>query len=68
MKKILLIFFSAFFCLSAQAKVKSKDISFPKHFYTDKTKSCSYVGGETFISKYKNARFHSLIRLDWMSE
>ena len=68
MKKILLIFISVFLCLSAQAKVKSKDISFPKHFYTDKIKSCSYVGDETFKSKYKKARIESLISLDWMSE
>ena len=68
MKKILLTLFSIFLCLSAEAKVKSKDISFPKHFYTDKIKSCSYVGGETFKSKYKKARIESLIRLDWMSE
>ena len=68
MKKILLTLFSIFLCLSAEAKVKSKDISFPKHFYIDKIKSCSYVGGETFKSKYKKARIESLIRLDWMSE
>ena len=68
MKKILLTLFGIFVCLSAEAKVKSKDISFPKHFYTDKIKSCSYVGGETFKSKYKKARIESLIRLDWMSE
>ena len=68
MKKILLTLFGIFLCLSAEAKVKSKDISFPKHFYTDKIKSCSYVGGETFKSKYKKARIESLIRLDWMSE
>ena len=68
MKKILLFFFSTFLCLSAQAEVKSKDISFPKHFYTDKIKSCIHVGDETFKSKYKRDRIESLIRLDWMSE
>ena len=68
MKKIFLILFGIILCLSAEAKVKSKDISFPKHFYTDKIKSCSYVGGETFKSKYKKARIESLISLDWMSE
>ena len=68
MKKILLFFFSTFLCLSAQAKVKSKDISFPKHFYTNKIASCIHVGDETFKSKYKRARIESLISLDWMSE
>ncbi len=68
MKKILLTLFGIFLCLSAEAKVKSKDISFPKHFYTDKIKSCLYVGSESFKSKYKKARIESLIRLDWMSE
>ena len=68
MKKILLFFFSTFLCLSAQAKVKSKDISFPKHFYTNKIASCIHVGDETFKSKYKRARIESLMNLDWMSE
>ena len=68
MKKILLTLFGIFLCLSAEAKVKSKDISFPKHFYTDKIKSCSYVGGGNFKSKYKKAGIESLISLNWMSE
>ena len=45
MKKILIILFSLlFFSLSAQAKVKSKDIKFPAGVYTDEIKSCKAIG------------------------
>ena len=45
MKKILIILFSLlFFSLSAQAKVKSKDIKFPAGVYTDEFKSCKAIG------------------------
>ena len=68
MKKIFIYFIFLLFSFPALAKVKSKDISIPKHFYTDKIQSCSFVGNETFKSKYKKARIESLIDLDWMSE
>ena len=53
MKKIFLILLSIFLCLSAEAKVKSKDISFPKHFYTDKIKSCSYAVSYTHLRAHE---------------
>ena len=68
MNKILLIFLSIVMILPAQAKVKSKDISFPKHFYTDKILSCTFVGDESFTSDYTKRRIESLVKLDWMSE
>ena len=68
MRLFFLIFLSLFLGLSAQAKVKSKDISFAKHFYTDNIKVCSFVGEESFSSDYTKSRIESLINLDWMSE
>ena len=68
MKNIFIIFLSLFLILPVQAKVKSKDIIFPKHFYTNQIEACSYVGSESFKSKYTKNRIESLIELDWMSE
>ena len=68
MKKILLVFLSFFVILSSHAKVKSKDINFPKHFYTNQIKTCSFVGSESFKSEYTRNRIESLVELDWMSE
>ena len=68
MRLFFFIFLSLFLGLSAQAKVKSKDISFAKHFYTDNIKACSFVGEESFSSDYTKSRIESLINLDWMSE
>ena len=48
MKKILIIIFSLFFSLSAQAKVKSKDIKFPGKFYTDEIKTCAAMPNVNF--------------------
>ena len=68
MKNVFIIFLSLFLILPVQAKVKSKDIIFPKHFYTNQIEACSYVGSESFKSKYTKNRIESLIELDWMSE
>jgi len=68
MRLFIIIFLYLFFCVSAQAKVKSEDISFAKNFYTDNIKACSFVGSETFSSDYTKSRIESLINLDWMSE
>jgi len=68
MKKVFILIIFLLFDYSAQAKVKSKDITFPKHFYTDNIEACSFVGNETFKSDYTKNKIESLIDLDWMSE
>ena len=53
MKKILIILFSLlFFSLSAQAKVKSKDIKFPLGVYTEKIQSCKAIGYATLDQSF----------------
>ena len=68
MRLFILVFLYFFLCVPVQAKVKSEDISFAKHFYTDNIKTCPFVGSETFNSDYTKSRIESLINLDWMSE
>ena len=63
MKKILIILFSLlFFSLSAQAKVKSKDIKFPAGVYTDEIKSCKAIGyaslDQSFFDHVTNSTFY----------
>ena len=50
------------------AKVKSNDLSFPKHFYTNNIKACSFIGDESFKSNLTKNKIESLIKLDWMNE
>ena len=64
----LTIIFVFLFTSNLFAKVKSKDISFPKHFYTEQLNSCSFVGVESFKSKNTKSKIESLVNLDWMSE
>ena len=52
MKKILIILFSLlFFSLSAQAKVKSKDIKFPLGVWTEKIQLCKAIGYASALNK-----------------
>jgi len=67
--KILSILFLSFlFCFPSIAKVKSNDLSFPKHFYTSNIKACSFIGDESFKSNPTKIKIESLINLDWMNE
>ena len=69
MNKLLgIIVLSFLFCFSAMAKVKSNDLSFPKHFYTNNIKACSFIGDESFKSNLTKNKIESLIKLDWMNE
>ena len=69
MKKIFIFFIFLLFSFSAQAKVKSKDISFPKHFYVEQIETCPYfLGSDKFSSEITKDRIKSLLNLDWMSE
>src|SRR6056300_371436 len=69
MNKLLgIIVLSFLFCFSAMAKVKSNDLSFPKHFYTSNIKACSFIGDESFKSNPTKIKIESLINLDWMNE
>ena len=62
MKKILIILFSLFFSLSAQPKVKSKDIKFPLGVYTEKIQSCKAIGyatlDQSFFDHYTNSTYY----------
>ena len=69
MKKILFIFLSIlFFNLSAQAQVKSKDIKFPRKFYTDKIKTCNAMPNKSFELNYYYKQVEGLIGYDWPSD
>ena len=69
MNKLLgIIVLSFLFCFSAIAKVKSNDLSFPKHFYTNNINACSFIGDESFKSNLTKIKVESLIKLDWMNE
>ena len=68
MKNIVIFLIFLLLSFPAKAKVKSKDISFPKHFYTESIEVCSFVGNESFKSDYTKNRIESLAKLDWMSE
>ena len=69
LKKIFIFFIFLLFSFSAQAKVKSKDISFPKHFYVEQIETCPYfLGSDKFSSEITKERIKSLLNLDWMSE
>ena len=69
MKKIFIFFIFLLFSFSVQAKVKSKDISFPKHFYVEQIETCPYfLGSDKFSSEITKDRIKSLLNLDWMSE
>ena len=69
MKKVLgIIVLSFLFCFPSIAKVKSNDLSFPKHFYTSNIKACSFIGDESFKSNPTKIKIESLINLDWMNE
>jgi len=68
-KKILFIFLSIlFFNLSAQAQVKSKDIKFPRKFYTDKIKTCNAMPNKSFELNYYYKQVEGLIGYDWPSD
>ena len=68
MKNILIFLIFLLLSFPVKAKVKSKDISFPKHFYTENIEVCSFAGDESFKSDYTKSRIESLAKLDWMSE
>ena len=69
MKKVILVFFLILsFLNNAVAKVKSEQIIFPKHFYTEEIGVCLAAGNESFKSNYTKSRIESLINLDWMDE
>ena len=70
MKKTLIILFSLFFCLSVQAKVKSKDINFPGKFYTDKIESCETMEDITMSSRLFSDIFRvkGFVGYDWHSD
>jgi hypothetical protein len=70
MKKTLIILFSLFFCLSVQAKVKSKDIKFPGKFYTDKIVSCETMDDITMSSRLFSDIFRvkGFVGYDWHSD
>ena len=70
MKKTLIILFSLFFCLSVQAKVKSKDIKFPGKFYTDKIESCETMDDITMSSRLFSDIFRvkGFVGYDWHSD
>ena len=68
MKKILIFFIFLILSFPAYSKVSSKDINFPKHFYTNQIKNCPFVGQETFKTFNTKSTIESLIKLDWMDE
>ena len=69
MRNLLIILLFAFFITSnSHAKVKSENITFPKHFYTEQIEVCFAAGNESFKSDYTKSKIESLINLDWMSE
>ena len=68
MKNIVIFLIFLLLSFPTKAKVKSKDISFPKHFYTENIEVCSFIGDESFKSDYTKSRIESLAKLDWMSE
>ena len=68
MKKILFFFIFLILSFPAHSKVSSKDINFPKHFYTDQIKNCPFVGQETFKTFNTKSTIESLIKIDWMDE
>lgn len=68
MKKILFFFIFLILSFPAYSKVSSKDINFPKHFYTNQIKNCPFVGHETFKTFNTKSRIESLIKIDWMDE
>ena len=69
LKKIFIFFIFLLFSISAQAKVKSKYISFPNHFYVEQIETCPYfLGSDKFSSEITKDRIKSLLNLDWMSE
>ena len=68
MKNTVILIILLLLSFPVKAKVKSKDISFPKHFYTENIEVCSFVGDESFKSDYTKSRIESLAKLDWMSE
>ena len=70
MKKFILAIIINLLCFLnyGNAKVKSENITFPKHFYTEQIEVCFAAGNESFKSNYTKSRIESLINLDWMSE
>ena len=68
MKKILIIIFSLFFSLSAQAKVKSKDIKFPGKFYTNEIKTCAAMPNVNFELDFYKKKVEGLIGYDWPAD
>ena len=68
MKKILSIFLGLFLILPAQAKVKSKDIIFPKHFYTNQIESCPLMPDISFDLSFYVKKVESLIGYDWPAD
>ena len=70
MKKIILAIIINLLCFLnyGNAQVKSENITFPKHFYTEQIEVCLAAGNESFKSSYTKSKIESLINLDWMSE
>ena len=68
MKKVLILLFSLFFCFSAQAKIKSKDINFPGKFYTNKIETCMAMPDTTFELDFYKKRVEGLIGYDWHAD
>ena len=68
MKKVLILLFSLFFCFSAQAKIKSKDINFPGKFYTNKIETCTAMPDTTFELDFYKKRVEGLIGYDWHAD
>ena len=68
MKKVLILLFSLFFCFSAQAKIKSKDINFPGKFYSNKIETCMAMPDTTFELDFYKKRVEGLIGYDWHAD
>jgi hypothetical protein len=68
MKKVSILLFSLFFCFSAQAKIKSKDINFPGKFYTNKIETCTAMPDTTFELDFYKKRVEGLIGYDWHAD
>ena len=68
MKKVSILLFSLFFCFSAQAKIKSKDINFPGKFYSNKIETCMAMPDTTFELDFYKKRVEGLIGYDWHAD
>ena len=62
MKKIILAIIINLLCFLnyGNAKVKSENITFPKHFYTDQIEVCFAAGNERFKSSYTKSKIEKI--------